>query len=52
LTENPDTKQARSEVLSALSEVFGIMGRIDDYLIAARLGEARWTGVFAAAKKT
>jgi hypothetical protein len=47
LTENSDTKQARSEVLSALSEVFGIMGRMDDYLIAARLGEARWTGVFA-----
>jgi hypothetical protein len=47
LTENSDTKQARSEVLSALSEVFGIMGRIDDYLIATRLSEARWTGVFA-----
>ena len=47
LTENSDTKEARSEVLSSLSEVFDTMERIDDSLIAVRLGEARWTGVLA-----
>jgi Na+/proline symporter len=47
LTENSDTKEARSEVLSSFSEVFNIMERIDDSLIAARHGEARWAGVLA-----
>ena len=47
LSENSGTKQARSEVFSSLSEVFDIMERIDDSLIVARLGEARWAGVLA-----
>jgi hypothetical protein len=47
LAENSVTEEARTEVLSSLSEVFDTMERIDDSLIAVRLGEARWTGVLA-----
>ena len=38
---------SRDGTLSSLSEVYDSMKRIDDSLIAARLSEARWTGIFA-----
>ena len=47
LFENSEIEQARSEVFSSFSEVFDIMERIDDSLIAVRKGEARWAGVLA-----
>jgi hypothetical protein len=47
LAENSVTEETRTEVLSSLSEVFDSMERIDDSLIAVRLGEARWTGILA-----
>ena len=47
MAENSVAEEARTEILSSLSEVFDTMERIDDSLIAVRLGEARWTGVLA-----
>jgi len=47
LTENSETTEERDGILSSLSEVFESMERIDDSLIAVKLGEARWAGIFA-----
>jgi hypothetical protein len=47
LTQNTNSFEERTNILSSLSEVFKKMERIDDSLIATRLNEARWTGIFA-----
>lgn len=48
LGETLEQEKARDELFSSLSEIFGYMERLVNYLIRKRRDEARWLGVLTA----